>query len=287
MSKPQFASKHHFIPKFLLRKWQDDSGRLWVYKRNGAGEISYRKGAPKSVAYVENLYTILPEHKLSKPASDEIETEVMGRLDDRAAIIHEAILERGLDCLTEEDRYIWSMFIASMLERSPQRLQTYKERAGVDGLVKELNELYPGADGLVDKFGFDIDALVNNVTLKFMVDRILNSDLAHDIYRMQWLIVENNIPGEHFVLGDYALIINNASIVDEPLYFLRVAIAPNRLMLFACDQSALDDDFVSVLTISYNIVVIEKSVRYVISSRGLADGPHTKFSRIIKEMHRV
>ncbi len=211
----------------------------------------------------------------------------MGRLDDRAAIIHEAILERGLDGLTEEDRYIWSMFIASMLERSPQRLQAYKERAGVEGLVKELNELYPGADGLVDKFGFDIDALVNNVTLRFMVDRIINSDLAHDIFKMQWLIVENNIPGEHFVLGDYALIINNAPIVDEPLYFLRVAIAPNRLMLFAYDQSALDDDFVSVLTMSYNIVVIEKSVRYVISSRGLADGPHTKFSRIIKEMHRV
>lgn len=287
MSNPQFASKHHFIPKFLLRKWQDHSGSLWVYKRNGGGEISFRKGAPKSVAYVEDLYTIRPEHKLSKPASDEIETEVMGRLDDRAAIVHEAILERGLDGITEEDRYLWAVFIASMMERSPQRLQVYKERVGVEEMVKELDAIYPGAEGLVDKFGFDIDALVSNTTLKFMVDRILNSDLAQNIYNMQWLIVQNNISGEHFVLGDHALIINNASVVDEPLYFLRMAIAPDRLMLFAYDQSALDDDFTAILTMTYNIMVIEKSVRYVISSRELVDGQHTKFSRILTEMHRV
>ena len=260
---------------------------LWVYKRNGGGRISYRKGAPKSVAYIEDLYTIRPEHKLSGPASDEIETEVMGRLDDRAAIVHEAILDRGLSGITEEDRYLWSVFIASMIERSPQRLQLYKERAGAEEMVKELSAIYPGADGLVDKFGFDIDALVDNTTLKFMVDRILNSDLAHNIYNMQWLIVHNNISGEHFVLGDHALIINNASTVDEPLYFLRIAIAPDRLMLLAWDQSILDDDFTSILTVTYNITVIEKSVKYVISSRELVDGQHTKFSRILEEMHRV
>ncbi|MFK3826778.1 DUF4238 domain-containing protein [Pseudomonas fulva] len=73
MSKQKISSRHHFIPRFLLKEWQDDAGDLWVYQRNGGGEISYRKGAPKSVAYVEGLYTLLPEHRLSKPASDEIE----------------------------------------------------------------------------------------------------------------------------------------------------------------------------------------------------------------------
>ncbi|MDZ5602298.1 DUF4238 domain-containing protein [Pseudomonas sp. RP23018S] len=287
MSSPQFASKHHFIPKFLLRKWQDDSGRLWVYKRSDGGGISLRKGAPKSVAYVENLYTIRPEHKLSKPASDEIETEIMGRLDDQAAIIHKAILDRGLDSITLEDRYMWSVFIASIIERSPQRLQMYKEQASVQEVIKELNGLYPGAEALVDRFGFDIDAVVNNTVLNFMVDRVLNSDLACDIYNMQWLIVQNNIPGEHFVLGDHALVINNASAVDEPLYFLRIAIAPDKLMLFAYNQSALDDDFISTLAATYNIMVVEASLRYIIASRELVDGQYTKFSRILNEMHRI
>lgn len=259
---------------------------MGLHEKWWGGDIISKRGS-EICCICEDLYTILPEHKHSKPASDEIETEIMGRLDDRAAIIHGAILERGLDGITEEDRYIWSVFIASMMERSPQRLHTYKERAGSEEIVKELNEIYPGAEELVDKLGIDVTALVSNTTLNFMVDRILNSDLAQDIYKMHWVVVQSNSPGEHFVLGDHALIINNASVVDEPLYFIRLAISPNKLMLLVYDHSALDDNFASILTITYNIIVIERSARYVISSKELVDGQYTKFSRIINEMHRA
>ncbi|MGG7633299.1 DUF4238 domain-containing protein [Pseudomonas sp. ES1] len=287
MSKQKISSRHHFIPRFLLKEWKDDAGDLWVYQRNGGGEISYRKGAPKSVAYVDGLYTLFPEHRLSKPASDEIEKEVMAKLDDRAAIIHKVIIDQGVNAISEEDRYIWAVFIASMIERTPHRLKEYKDRANIEDLIRELNEAYPGADQLVDKFGFDVKALVNNTTLKFMVDRILSHDLALDIAKMEWIVVRINSPGEHFVLGDRALVVNNAPDVEEPLYFIRLAIAPDKLMLLAFDSSIVDHDFISALTMTYNVTVMERSERYVISSRELVNGSHTKFDRIIREMHRV
>lgn len=287
MSKQKISSKHHFIPRFLLKEWQDENGCLWIYQRNDGGDISFRKGAPKSVAYVENLYTIYPEYRGVQEPSDKVEKEVMAKIDDQAAIVHRKLLDFGLDALTEEERYIWSVFMVCMIERSPKKIERYKSLAKIDDYVDELLKTHPNMANVIERTGLNIQAVSNNTILKFIVDRIFDSELAKSISRMSWAIVQTDIPGEHFVLGDNVVVINNGAVEDEPLYFIRLAISPNKLLILTYDSSTLESDFAGVLTIVYNIDVISKSEKYIVSSRELKDETCTKFSKIIKEMHRV
>ncbi len=287
MSKQQVSTKHHFIPKFLLREWQDESGCLWIYHRNGGGDISLRKGAPKSVAYVENLYTLYPEYRGAKQSSDKIEKEVMAKIDDQAAIVHRKLLDCGVNALTVKERTIWSIFMASMIERSPQRLERYKNISQVDDYIDDLHEAHPNVAGLIETLGFNVQAVRDNTILKFMVERVLDSELSQSIGKMEWIIAQTNTSGEHFVLGDSALIINNDAAEDEPLYFIRLAISADKLLILAYDSSSLSFDFIATLTITYNIAVISKSEKYVISSRALKDEACTKFNKILEKMHRV
>ncbi|MER2016450.1 DUF4238 domain-containing protein [Pseudomonas simiae] len=287
MSKQKVSTKHHFIPRFLLKEWQDESGHLWIYQRNGGGDISLRKGAPKSVAYVENLYTVYPEYRGAKEPSDEVEREVMAKIDDQAAVVHRKLLEFGVGALTEDERGIWSVFMVCMIERSPKKIEKYKSLANIDDYIDELLKAHPGMANIIEKVGFDIQAVRDNTILKFMVDTIFDSELAKSISKMSWVVVHVDMSGEHFVLGDNVVVINNNAVEDEPLYFIRLAISPNKLLIMAYDAAILDSDFVGVLTIVYNIDVISSSEKYVVSSRALKDETCTKFSRIIKEMHRV
>ncbi|NUU34750.1 DUF4238 domain-containing protein [Pseudomonas sp. C2B4] len=287
MSQQKVSTKHHFIPRFLLKEWQDESGALWIYQRNGGGDISFRKGAPKSVAYVENLYTIYPEYRGAKEPSDEIEKEVMAKIDDQAAIVHRKLLDHGVNALSEEERSIWSMFMASMIERSPKRLEKYKRIAEIDDYVNELHEANPSIARLIEKLDFNVQALRDNTILKFMVERVLDSELAQTIGKMSWIVAHINALGEHFVLGDDVVVINNGAVEEEPLYFIRLAISPDKLLILVYDSSSLSSDFIGTLTMVYNIEVISKSEKYVISSRALRDEVCTKFSKILEEMHRV
>ncbi|MGF6097256.1 DUF4238 domain-containing protein [Pseudomonas sp. 18175] len=287
MSKQNASTKHHFIPKFLLKEWQDEDGFLWIYQRNGGGDISFRKGAPKSVAYVENLYTVFPEYIGAKEPSDEVESKVMAKIDDQAALIHRKLLDHGVGALTEEERDVWSVFMVCMIERNPKKIERYKSIAEIDNYFEELLKAHPGLAGVIERAEFNIQAVRGNTVLKLMVDRIFDSEVAKSISCMSWVVVQVDMSGEHFVLGDNVVVINNGAIEDEPLYFIRLAISPSKLLILAYDSSALDSDFVSVLTLVYNIDVISRSDKYVISSRELKDEACTKFSRVVKEMHRV
>lgn len=250
-------------------------------------DISFRKGAPKSVAYVENLYTVYPEYRGAKESSDEVEREVMAKIDDQAAVVHRKLLDCGVSALTKEERYIWSVFMVCMIERNPKKIERYKGLAKIDDYVEELLKAHPSMSSVMEKGGFNIQAVRDNTILKLVVDRISDSELSNSISRMSWVIVKVNMSGEHFVLGDNIVVVNNGALDDEPLYFIRLAISPSKLLILAYDSSALDSDFVGVLTMIYNVEVISKSEKYIVSSRELKDEACTKFNRIIKEMHRV
>lgn len=287
MSTQAVSTKHHFIPRFLLKEWKDESEALWIYQRNGRGDISFRKGAPKSVAYVENLYTIYPEYRGAKESTDEIEKEVMAKIDDQAAMVHRKLLDYGVNELTDDERTAWSMFMASMVERSPQRLDRYNDASQLDDYDDDLQGLHPNVAELIERGELNVGAIRNNTVLRFMVERVLDSEFAKLICKMDWFIAQVTTMGEHFVLGDSAAIVNNGTTEEEELYFIRLAISPDKLLILAYNSSRLDLDFVNMLAATYNLLVISRSEKYVISSRELKDEVYTKFNRIIERAHRV
>jgi len=211
----------------------------------------------------------------------------MAKIDDQAAVVHRKLLDCGVGALTEDERYIWSVFMVCMIERNPKKIERYKGLAKIDDYVEELLKAHPSMASVIEKADFNIQAVRDNTILRLMVDRIFDSGLANSINRMSWVVVKIDMSGEHFVLGDNVVVVNNGAVEDEPLYFIRLAISPNKLLIMAYDSSILESDFVGVLTVVYNIDVISKSEKYIVSSRELKDETCTKFSRIIKEMHCV
>jgi len=286
MSVQKSAAKHHFVPKFILRAWQDDKKFLWIYNRNNKGDISFRRGAPKSVAYIENLYTLYPEFRGSRPKADEVESTVMAKIDDNAAVVHRILLEEGVQAVDEKGRRVWAVFIASMMERSPKQLQQYKEVIPLSEIESDLRMLGPNAIDLISSGGLNLESIRNNVVMKFMVERILDPEFVELLCRMHWFVIRNEICGEHFVLGDDSLIINNGSGDGQSLYVIRIAISPDMLFVMVYDDAWLDDELIRVLAVSYNLNVIRASERYVISSRELKNSTLTKYQRALDELHR-
>lgn len=287
MSKSQKSKRHHFIPRFFLNEWRDKCGELWIYQRNCGGGISHRKGDTKSVAYVEDLYTWKAEYRGSRGASDEIERTVMGRIDDQSSIIHKKLVYEGIDSLTANERVTWSEFIAAMIERTPKKIDAYQKSSPLDDHLDNLTKVNPGIVKAIERNGISIEAIRDNVILKVMLERIRDPEFIDLINRMEWIIVESTTRGEHFVLGDDALIIDNGEITNYVPSIIRLAISPNKLLLLVSNASIVDNKTIGMLTLTYNILVIQNSERYVISSRELSDETHTKFNRAIEQLHRV
>jgi len=146
----------------------------------------------------------------------------MAKIDDQAAVIHRKILDFGVNALTEAEREIWSVFIICMIERSPKKIERYKSLAKLDDHIKELLKKHPNMASIIEKSNLNMQAVRDNIILKFMVEKIFDSEFSRSISQMSWTVAQVSMPGEHFVLGDNAVVINNGAVDDEPLYFIRL-----------------------------------------------------------------
>lgn len=285
MSNKPKSKRHHFIPKFFLNQWKDKNGKLWIYQQNNDGGISYREGNPTSVAYVKNLYTLKSEHPARGGASDIIERTFMGEIDDQSSIIHKKLVCSGVDVLTANEKTIFSKFISSLIERTPKKLDIYKKASPIEDYLENLKSVNPSIFEAIERNNIDIEAIRDNVTLSFMMERIIDPEFIDSINQMEWIIVEHAIDDEHFILGDDALIVDNGEDTNHEPSYIRIAISPSRLLILVAKSLDVDDDFIALLVFTYNPIVIRSSKRYIISSKKLSDATHTKFNKALKELH--
>src|SRR6478736_4692253 len=104
--------KHHYIPKFYLKKWARPDGRVLCYKRIPTGAVVADWVTPKSTAYEIDLYTL--EH-LPEDIRQAIEKYVTADVDNRAAMaMQKMIAAKSTETLTAEDRLGWAQFIVSL-----------------------------------------------------------------------------------------------------------------------------------------------------------------------------
>jgi hypothetical protein len=77
------GDKHHYIPRFYLKRWTNANGRLCEFSRP-YDKVKARMTSPKGTGYIPNLYT-LPN--LDPDLADDWERRFFLRLDDRAALL--------------------------------------------------------------------------------------------------------------------------------------------------------------------------------------------------------
>lgn len=290
IQKQQISHRHHFVPRFYLRAWyESDKKGFWLYSRNAKGEIGFRRRVAKSVAYDWDLYSFRPDglnpHGV---VSDELETAFFRPLDDAASVVHRKLLISGVNSLSGEDRYIWALFMNSLIERSPRRIREIlldsSASAGsfLDGQEAKSSspETWSAIKTALDKI--DVDAFLRNTVLTGLVHYILDGPFIEYVAQMVWLTIDLPDGQDHFLTSDSPVVINGGT-QNNPIYILSIALSPRRILVMHKPSFDFDRDIIGMISICHNVVVTQQAERHLVSSRKLSDSRFIKYTRVVSE----
>lgn len=118
--------EHHFVPAFLLRKWENGKDKKLTSFRWARGKVFDSRFKAKSVAKQRHLYSTTDE--LGR-RDNKLEREFMGPMvDDPAALVHELMLTKGIEALSEDQWRDWSRFLVCQFMRTPSMVQRVRVR---------------------------------------------------------------------------------------------------------------------------------------------------------------
>ena len=170
------------------------------------------------------------------------------------------------------------MFVNSLLERSPTRIEevqaTDPSKISRDDLIKKW-----GHSELANNINFD--AMYENSIRLALIDQIRNDAFIKNLIEMRWTLICITVECEHFLTRDMPVTIN-AGRGGSLIHCLSLPISPSQLLVIHENSEEFDDDFMRTLAVVHNIELMRQARKYVVSSRKLDDGPHTKYSRAIQ-----
>ena len=128
---------HHYVPVFLLKKWQSSADRKLSCFHWVQGRLLVERYKAKSVAKQQGLYRLAGRRTGHENA---VERDYLGpEVDSPAAEAHRAIVERGVRALDHQGKTHWSRFLVSLLLRTPGKVQEIRRR-GRETLTASLEK---------------------------------------------------------------------------------------------------------------------------------------------------
>ncbi|OWQ48151.1 DUF4238 domain-containing protein [Roseateles noduli] len=226
--------EHHFIPRFLLSRWEGNANGRLSAMRWLRGDISEKRYKARSVAKERDLYAIGRER--GEP-NQVLEREFMTlHVDEPASQVHRAILDDQLNRLTEQQQYAWTLFLVSLALRGPGTVAHVRAR-GIEALGDELDT---GPDDFLDSRGPQPEAslrryveknspdLLNDFGTRSLPTLIQTSALNRTIFEASWVTRRFTGTSERLLIGDRPLTLFGA-LNDNFLLYLPVA--PDRAFL--------------------------------------------------------
>lgn len=278
----QVSHRHHYVPQFYLREWRDkDYKGVWLYKRNTADQITFRRRSPKSIGYVENLYSLKPETKwpVLNYEADAIEKSFFSVIDDAASLVHQKLISSGVNSLSSQDRLDWALFLNSLIERNPKRINEIEQSFSIEEIKQEFVKRW-GKSTFLDNL--DIDAVHHNSIRNALANYIADETFVNHVANMRWAIVHLSIDGEHFLTADMPLLINGG-VAGNPIHLMSIALTPNKLMILHTDSKEFDENLLRTLSVMHNISIIDNTQKHLISSQKLKNAICTQYSLIVEQ----
>jgi hypothetical protein len=228
--KPNPPDKHHYIPKFHLRRWTNDSGELWRYSKP-RNDVTSQRVTVGGVAFERGLYT-----RQGEQPEDEIrlETRFFGKVDYFAARSFQRLVAN--EELSEQEVEWFVVYVRSLMHRTPERLKKFEAKAKMylddsrshlqDGLLEIENEKEPNS--------FDDDRLIMNTLPKMILDPTIISFIT----AFHWTNVDVTSAEIRLVISDNP-VIHTKSLATE-LGHIAVPISPTLIRIGAPKVQTID-----------------------------------------------
>jgi hypothetical protein len=255
-----------------------------VYGRHPTGKLFLRRRPDKAVGYVDNLYALRPESQMQvlNYSQDAIEKEFFSKVDNDAAVVHAKLVASGVAALSNEDRQRWALFLNSLLERSPRRIEEL--RNALPALIEKRKSEWEQSGRAVTLKNIDVDALAQNTLLLILVRYIKDTEFINYVAGLEWRVLhlpENS--EDHFLTSDSPLIVNGGT-SKSPVRLLSIALTPTSLLVIHQAAPEFDSEFLLKLAMMHGFQVIRQAERNVFSSREIRDGKRIKYLKGVENL---
>jgi hypothetical protein len=231
--------RHHYVPQFMLEGWADN-GQLQAFSWNaGAKRVLNQPVAVRKACQVEDLNAA---YGASRPKRNIVEDTLKKEIDTPASAILMEILSKGVEHLSDDQRWVWARFLLAFAVRTPETLREMGPAETRNGFASaaRMASTREEREFMDNFFAQQMPALERNVPLNIALDLTADSDHIASIMAMDWWIRRFDSP--KVLLGDRPLLSRPRSgypcgiPLDCPSCMISLPISPKVLFCASPDR---------------------------------------------------
>ena len=243
MQKSNPPKKHHYIPAFYLRQWQDSNNKLFEFSKPRAG-IEKKTVSAEATGFEQRLYELRGfEPELAQQMEDRFFKPL-----DTAGSQALAILECKFDTpLTKKTASDWTRFVMSLLLRCPEDIKLFKHKwhtqfypASPEDEQEYLSIRGEGDPPSLAEFmdNFSV-ARREEHAYKIFMRLVDNKEIGNRFINLHWHVLELENSPFPLMTSDRPVIRTNG--IDVKWGHLALPIGPRRLFLAYRDEDFMDE----------------------------------------------
>lgn len=235
-------TKHHYIPQFYLANWTGGDCKFERYTKPVPRKIMVKRVFPSEAGWQPGLYAS-PGDRLG---AQWLETKIFQAIDSRAALALRKMVAEPPQALTAADRSAWTLFLRSLLHRTPETLQGTVANAMsmIDAAIEDAREQYPALKGPTDPETFDAFKAAmtlderRRIALKALPSLIGNPRIGQFLHDMATRVFTLPEGTRDFLLSDAPLARTNGLKKEDG--HIAIPLSPRKLFVSAYRESLLD-----------------------------------------------
>jgi hypothetical protein len=226
--------KHHYIPIFYTKAWASRSDGLVCRFTKPHETTVDRRVNPAAVGWAKDLYALPGDNSEDRQFLEE---RFFSQLDNVAAVALAKMNSTPMVALTKKEVTAWSLFMRSLLSRTPDTLQAMKEsgvRVWENGLTK-LRDHYPDLRSSSDPESFDEYLArrdpqdTERGVLRVLPRLLTNPKIEGFVSSMHWQAIDIPAHQPELLLSDNPVLRTNG--LRVPGGHWAMPLSPRRLMV--------------------------------------------------------
>ena len=219
---------HHYLPAAYFKPWCRTDGKLkyFTYKDGKPIiDLAHRKHITKEL----NLYSVLgaPREKIQQIEKDFFSPFI----DAPGAKIHEKLISKNNDLLTECERHQWVKYILALRARTPEAIEKIRvlSKEMIDQVLLDSQVEYeairpPGAPGTLREC---IEGwFVENIGVLRVLPAVIDIETTRNaLLDMHWVCFDVAKSGGEFITSDRPLTWHKST--EDNDFFLALPISPS------------------------------------------------------------